>query len=138
MARLAPLIWACGAMALLTYVVAGRMLVLRMAELKAKRIHPQELATSAGLAKLDSVRVADNFRNLFEMPVLFYTVCVLGMVTGHAGSFFVGCAWAFVALRCVHSAIHCTYNKVRHRFYAFAASCAVLAAMWVSLVRSLA
>ena len=32
-----------------------------------------------------------------------------------------GLAWTFVALRIVHSAIHCGYNRVIHRFYAYVA-----------------
>ena len=44
-----------------------------------------------------------------------------------------GLAWAYVALRVVHSGIHCTYNRVKHRFFAFAASNLVLWALWVVL-----
>ena len=39
---------------------------------------------------------------------------------------FLGLAWAYVAMRITHSSIHCTYNRVMHRFSAYAASLAVL------------
>ena len=40
-------------------------------------------------------------------------------------------AWAYVAIRAVHSAIHLTYNNVMHRLTAFALSNFVLMAFWV-------
>ena len=42
-------------------------------------------------------------------------------------------AWIFVALRVLHSAIHCSYNKVMHRFYAYVAGGMVLFALWAWL-----
>jgi hypothetical protein len=44
-----------------------------------------------------------------------------------------GLAWSYVALRVVHSLIHITYNRIVHRFAAFAMSNAALLAMWVLL-----
>ena len=126
-----PLLAPVFALVLLTFAVAVRMLLARIGELKRRRIRLQSLATSKGLNELECVAIADNFRNLFEMPVLFYLLAVLLMITGQQGPLFVGAAWLYVALRAVHSWIHCGYNRVRHRFYAFAASVLVLAAMWI-------
>jgi len=44
-----------------------------------------------------------------------------------------GLAWAFVAARVAHSWIHCTYNKVMHRFRAYALSVFALLALWLRL-----
>ena len=137
MERFLPLAWACVAMAALTFVVAVRLLHARITEMREKKIRPQQFATSRDAQQMESLRIADNLRNLHEAPVLFYAVCILLMVTGHVSAFFVACAWLYVALRCVHSWIHCTYNRVRHRFYAFGASFAVLAAMWVGFALAL-
>ena len=72
-----------------------------------------------------------NYMNLLEAPMLFYVACVLGFVTAGVTPSTVMLAWAYVALRVVHSAIHLTYNKVEHRLVAFAASSVVLVALWV-------
>ncbi|HVP08657.1 MAG TPA: hypothetical protein VMT02_03970 [Burkholderiales bacterium] len=48
-----------------------------------------------------------------------------------------GLAWSYVALRLVQSAIHLTYNRVRHRLAAFAASNVVLVMLWTNLLRAL-
>jgi hypothetical protein len=85
------------------------------------------------MAQLTRTGAADNFRNLFETPVLFYTAA-LAIYASHVESLaHVALAWAYVVLRVVHSAIHCTYNKVVHRLCAFIASFAVLAAIWALL-----
>ena len=72
-----------------------------------------------------------NYMNLLELPVLFYVACLTLYVTGTSTTLALVLAWAFVALRIVHSAIHLTYNNVMHRLAAFAASATVLVALWV-------
>ena len=108
---------ACVALALLTSSVAVRMLVVRVGEMRRKRIHPQQIATSAqATEKLQSIQVSDNYRNLFEMPAMFYALCALLLAMRSATAFFAAGAWLYVLLRCAHSVIHYTYNRVMHRF----------------------
>lgn len=115
------------AMAALTAVVWWRMYAARIAQMKRERIHPQKVATSAqAAALLTDSRAADNFRNLFELPVLFYLALVLADRLDRIDAASVGLAWGFVVLRVVHSAIHVTYNRVMHRFYAYLGSSVVL------------
>ena len=119
------------AMAALTFVVWWRMYLTRVAEMKRERIHPQAVATSAQMAaRLADTRAADNFRNLFELPVLFYMALATAALSGQVGVATLILAWAFVALRIVHSAIHCTYNKVIHRFYAYVCGGTVMWLLW--------
>lgn len=119
------------AMVLLTFVVWWRMYALRIGQMKRERIHPQAVATSAALAaKLTDSRAADNFRNLFELPVLFYLALPVAQHAGLVSTPVLALAWLFVALRVVHSAIQCTYNKVMHRFYAYVAGGMVLWTLW--------
>ena len=62
---------------------------------------------------------SDNLKNLFEMPTLFYAVVLQLYVTRQVDAFSVTTAWAFVACRCVHSAIHCTSNVIEYRFASY-------------------
>ena len=118
-------------MVLLTGIVAVRMLLARVGEMKARRIYPQTVATSRQAAEhYHQVQAADNYRNLFEMPVLFYLLCALLVALNKADSLYAAGAWAYVLLRCIHSYIHTGYNKVMHRFKAFLASGVVLAVLW--------
>ena len=126
------------AMVALTLVVWFRMYFMRIAQMKRDRIHPQAVASSAqSAALLTDSRAADNFRNLFELPVLFYLALVVAAVSGLVTGTLLVLAWLFVALRVLHSAIHCTYNKVMHRFKAYLAGGMVLWAIWVLLAMGL-
>jgi hypothetical protein len=79
-----------------------------------------------------------NLMNLLELPVLFYVGCLAFYVTGAVDTSAVVLAWAYVALRAAHSVIHLTYNNVFHRLAAFAASNAVLLALWIRFAFALA
>lgn len=121
------------AQVLLTAIVFFRMYLTRVNEMKRKRIHPQKIATNATAAQnlTDSCNVAENFSNQFEMPVLFYVIIISLYVTGLSSEVYLIMASVFVLLRYVHSFIHAGYNKVMHRFYAYAAGSLILWAMWL-------
>ena len=122
------------AMVALTIAVWLRMYAARIGEMKRERIHPQAVATSAKMAaRLSDTRAADNFRNLFELPVLFYLALVVAAMTAQTGALVLSLAWVFVVLRLLHSGIHCTYNKVMHRFKAYLAGGVALWALWTVL-----
>jgi hypothetical protein len=78
-----------------------------------------------------------NYMNLLEAPVLFYVVCLVLYVSGVTIPGFLILAWSYVGLRVAHSAIHLTYNRVRHRLLPFALSNIVLITMWVLLSKAL-
>lgn len=119
------------AMVALTFLVWCRMYVVRIGQIRRERIPPQAVATSAQAAqRLTDSRASDNFRNLFELPVLFYLAVVVIALSGTAGSGALTLAWLFVALRVVHSVIHCSYNRVMHRFSVHVSSTLVLWGLW--------
>jgi hypothetical protein len=126
--------WPAFAMVLLTFAVMIRMLTNRIAQMKANKIHPQSISTSAAVsAKMQDSRAADNFRNLFETPVLFYAAMVFALCLQTKSHLLLVLAWLYVALRVIHSLIQCSYNKVMHRFYVFFASVWVVLAIWAVL-----
>ncbi len=126
------------ALVALTIIVAIRMYSHRVDFMKKNRIHPQKVQTRAqALEQLTDTRASDNFMNLFEMPVLFYVACLTIYVTNSASPLLVALAWAYVAFRVVHSFIHCSYNKVMHRFAVFILSAIVLLFIWLILASQL-
>jgi len=124
--------WPMTVQVLLTLVVAVRMYHTRVAELYSRRISPQELATSrsALAASLQNVAAADNFRNLFEFPVLFFAICPILYITNGVTPLQLILAWAFVFLRIAHSFVHITYNRVIHRFRIFVLGMLSVSSMW--------
>ncbi|MBM3368746.1 MAG: hypothetical protein FJY43_10805 [Betaproteobacteria bacterium] len=127
------------ALVILTLVVGLRLLYVRSREMRAKRVHPQAAATSLQMAaKLQDVQAADNFRNLFETPVLFYALVAVSIGSRYTPDWLVVGAWVYVALRFAHSFIHCTYNRVMQRFAAFGAGFLLLVGLWAAFVIGLA
>jgi hypothetical protein len=120
----------CVALVALTAIVWVRLYVDRIGEMRSRRIRAQALATSRDTQALQRVSAAENFRNLFEVPVLFYALCIALAATGTASGFFVAGAWVYVALRALHSFIHVTYNRVMHRFAVYSLSTLLLFLMW--------
>lgn len=121
------------AMALLMALVWIKLYADRLGEMRAKGIAPQKLANvRAAAGQLENTAAADNFRNLFEVPVLFYALCIAIVATGGSTRALVAAAWAYVALRALHSLIHVTYNRVVHRFLVYVTSTLLLFGMWIA------
>lgn len=119
-------------LALLTAVVFGRLYSDRISEIRARRIHPQQLATSKQMADtMQNVAASDNYRNLFEAPVLFYALCGYLAVTQLTTALLLACAWGYVFVRAAHTFVHLTSNNVIRRFQLFFASSMVLFVMWL-------
>jgi hypothetical protein len=131
--------WPMIGQAVLSLAVASRVLAVRVAEMRARRIPPQSVSNSREIAaRLENLTAADNLRNLFELPVLFFAVCLALAVMDLVTLLQLGLAWTFVALRTAHSLIQTTYNRVMHRFAVFLLGLLCLAAMWIVFAIQLA
>ena len=130
-----PLLIPLLAQILLNFIVMHTMYRKRVAEMKSKRIHPQRAKTRSIVHGVlpDSESAADNYANLFESPVLFYTAILLTLILMVQDNILVVLAWAYVASRYAHSFIHITYNRVMHRFSVFLFSSFILFSIWVRL-----
>ncbi len=127
------------AMVLVTALVWIKLYVDRIGEMRAKRIAAQALDTTrAAASRLENTNAADNFRNLFEVPVLFYVLCIAIALTGDSTPGMVMAAWAFVGLRALHSLIQVTYNRVMHRFLVYMASTLLLFGLWIAFFMRIA
>ena len=71
--------------------------------------------------------IAHNYNHLHEQPVIFYALCVYTHLVGVWDGLNVGLAWAYVAIRIVHSLIQVTTNFVPLRFAVFNLGSLVLA-----------
>jgi hypothetical protein len=119
---------------LLTFIVCGTLFVRRITELQRRKINPQKISTSLQSSTvIEDLRASDNFKNLFEVPILFYFFCSIILIT-RTESYFLGAgSFLFVAIRALHSYVQCTGNKVMLRFYLFAFSTLTLMIMWIFL-----
>lgn len=65
---------------------------------------------------------ADNYNHLMEQPTVFYALVLALAVMGNASATMLALAWAYVALRVVHSFVQALINKIELRFALFVLS----------------
>jgi hypothetical protein len=137
---LTAILWPTFILVALVYAVWLTMFVKRFGHIKAHPPTAQDFSTGeAALRYFTPVEMpANNLRNLFEMPVLYFALVPLLLVTHHANHIQVLLAWIYVLLRIAHSAIHAGRGPVMPRFLVYALSCAVLSAMWIGFAVDLA
>jgi len=115
----------------LTFVVLFMTARSRIAAYKARQVNVAEVAVNPTAWPVHVQQISNCYNNQFQLPVLFYVLTILAIVTRHADLIFVVLAWLFVISRIVHAYIHCTSNHMRHRFNAFAVGFFILLAMWI-------
>jgi len=123
-------------MMILTLLVWVYMFIRRVSFARSNKIDIENFKTPADVQALmpgDEFAPSNNFKNLFELPVIFYAICLYLTVTAQVDSLYVNCAWAFLVLRALHSLIHCSYNRVAHRFALYVLSGI---ALWIMVVRA--
>ena len=106
----------------LTFLVWVYLYVRRIRFITGNSLSPEQLAVPGALAELsppDVSNPSDNFKNLFEIPVIFYSLALYLFVTNQVDALYMAAAWVFVAFRALHSAVHCTINIVMLRFYLY-------------------
>jgi len=123
-------------MLFLTFTVWVVMYIRRINFLVTNKINAQRLTTPERSAQIIPEEIsypAYNLKNLFELPVVFYALCLYLFATGNVDSVNVTAAWVFFGFRVVHSLIHCTKNVVMLRFHAYLISSV---ALWFMVVRA--
>ena len=128
----APILVPVFALATWTLVVLLLVPLVRVRSALRREVVPDDFRFGESASVPAYVSIPNrNFMNLLELPVLFYVVCLVLHVTGGSSPTAVAVAWAYVALRALHSLIHLSYNKVMHRLTAFSCSNAALVVLWV-------
>jgi len=124
------------AMMLLTLAVWIYMYIRRTSFLTRERIDLRKVDSPA---KMDAVVPGDvnlpayALRNLFELPVIFYALCLYLYVAAEVDAIYIAAAWLFVAGRAVHAVIYCSTNKVMNRFVSYFVSALIL---WAIVMRA--
>ena len=68
------------------------------------------------------------------MPVLFYVLTILSIMTRHADLIFVVLAWIFVLSRLLQAYVHMTSNNVTRRGALLGIGALVLLIMWLIFI----
>jgi len=117
---------------LLTFVVLFMMGFARNRAITTAKSKPnmREVALGGYQWPDQATKVANNFSNQFELPVLFYAAIAFAMILKQRDMVMLVLAWAFVATRVLHTFLHVGANIVQRRFLAYLAGAACLMALW--------
>lgn len=123
------------ALVLICYAVLITLFRSRVAGMRKHRVGIQTLADPEREAEVfsEAVNPADNFENLFEMPVLFFVASIVIFVLGKVDGLYLAGAWLYVVFRALHSYVHCGSNRVKYRFRFFGLSVLVLLGLWLRI-----
>lgn len=135
------LVAAMGFMAFLTFSVLLIMFKRRMGAMKSRQVHPKEfkLYENEHLMPATVVQASRNYKNLYEMPLLFYVASLLLLSAQVADLATSALAMLYCLTRAAHSYIHLGSNKLIPRLRMFALSFFILLALWgYALVKVLA
>jgi len=121
-----------GALVGLTFLVLLLIPIVRFRAAFAGRVRREDFALGESARVPADVSLPNrNYMNLLELPILFYVLCLVVLVTRKIDVTLLSLSWLYVGIRAIHSAIHILYNNVFHRLAAFATSNVVLIAMWI-------
>lgn len=106
----------------------------RTSAVRSRRVHMRDIALREPNWPPRVLQIANAAHNQLELPLLFYVLTILSIVTRHADVVFVVMAWIFVLSRLGHAYVHTTSNDVRKRGPLFGIGLLVLAIMWIIFI----
>lgn len=120
--------WPVIAQVLLTFVAYLVMSKRRIAAVKTGEARARDFEVPRDPES--SATAARNVANQFELPVLFYVVCLAFHQVGAVDWIALLLAWAFVAARVAHAWLHMTSNIVMLRRRLFIVGFVFVGLMW--------
>jgi hypothetical protein len=116
---------------LLTFAVMLGMMYHRTGALQRGDVQLERIALREPNWPTRPTQFAYAFSNQFELPVLFYVLTILSIITHHADFIYWVLAWIFVAFRVLQAFVHVTNNNVRLRGAFYGVGALVLLVMWI-------
>ena len=121
--------WPVLAQVLLTLVMFIVLGARKAKAVKAGKVNREQAALDNRVWPEYVVKVSNNIANQFEVPILFYILCVVLYSINAAGTVAIVLAWLFVASRYAHAWVHVGSNYVPVRMRLFMVGCVVLLSM---------
>ena len=112
-------------------IALGLHMAVRRRQAFAQGTRWQDIAAREPNWPKDAIVAHNAYLNQFEMPVLFYVLTILALITKQADLLFVIMAWIFVVMRYCQAAVFVTTNHVPIRGAFFGIGVLVLVIMWI-------
>jgi hypothetical protein len=116
---------------LLTFGVMFGMMYFRTSTLRRGETRLEDISLREPNWPKRATQFGYAFANQFELPVLFYVLTILVIITRHADLLFVLLAWIFVLMRVLQAVVHVTNNNVRMRGAYYGVGALILFIMWI-------
>ena len=117
----------------LTFVLLSWMAVLRQQDFR-RGVRKDQVALREPNWSVRTLQVGYCFANQLELPMLFYVLTILSIITHHADIVFLVLAWIFVLSRTAHAVVHTTSNNIMQRGPLFGLGMVVLLIMWIVFI----
>ncbi len=106
---------------LLTLLLYAALAVAKARAVKAGQVDSDRRALHDDAWPESVMKINNNIRNQFQLPVLFYVLVVVLWQLGESGVLVQTLAWLFVGSRIVHAWVHThsNYVPVRRRVFTF-------------------
>ena len=118
----------------LTFVLLFWMGFLRLQALRSGAVKAEQIALREPHWPLRVLQIGNAFHNQLELPVLFYVVTLLALITETLDVTLYVLSWMFVLARYLHAYIHVTSNRLDRRTGVFGVGAIALLLMWVIVV----
>jgi hypothetical protein len=132
------IIWPVLAQIFLTLTMLIVLGARKSKAVKAGEVNRQQAALNNRVWPEDVVKVSNNIANQFEVPVLFYVLCLVLYSIDAVGMVAIVLAWLFALSRFAHAYVHIGSNYVPMRLRLFMLGCFVLIAMLIQVAWKLA
>jgi hypothetical protein len=133
------LFWPAFAQVVLVIVLILVMGRRRAASLRAMAKSPDDVALNRPSDWDEAAtKAANNFKNQFEIPMLFFAGVVMALALRVSDVVLVALAWLFVVSRLAHAWVHLTGNRTMTRMYVWLVGVVAMLAMWIWMAIKLA
>lgn len=130
--------WPVIVLVLMTLLIYVRLIKVKVRELRAGRVDMARRGLHEEAWGESVLQINNNIRNQFELPVLFYVLCLVLWALDAVGVIALVAAWLFVASRLAHAWVHLTSNYIPNRRRFFTVGWWVLAFMVLLVIWQLA
>ncbi|MEE2877343.1 MAG: MAPEG family protein [Candidatus Neomarinimicrobiota bacterium] len=125
-------------MVALTLLVTARLYFVQRRAIKGWEVRYGYFKTYEGDRPEYLQAARDHYKNMFELPLLFYVWVIVVYLMESVDRIDLGLAWLFIISRIIHSGIRIAdHTKLRNRFAAFTVGWFVVVIAWSKLLLGL-
>ena len=121
-------------MIILTMFVTLRLIIIAVNLVQTKQVHIKQFKMFDGKIPQYALNAREHFKNMFEIPILFYVLCIISITTNNYSQTDVNIAWGFAISRLLHTVVRIPNKDVIMRFTFFVVGLFFLGIGWIRFI----